>query len=292
MSIFKRVIEKYREMYELSDEGGLRDTFAGELRYECGKIFYVVFLVMVMWIPYISGDLNMHPHFYLVFSIRFSFTIAGLIVLLLRLTKVFYPRPDLLLKIYSVFLQTGFAVVAATAGEAIPTYISGYTFLIMVFLLLPFNVIYKVFIPVISFLVFIATGFIVGMDFGDTYVRYGISDLLSFIFIYAILSIIYNIVKFRTWEQSQELKKVISENEENLVTISNLAKKAEASDRAKSEFLAAMSHEIRTPMNAIIGISQIEMQNEDLPDVYATAFESIYDSGNDLLGIINDILDM
>ncbi|MCL2755119.1 MAG: ATP-binding protein, partial [Oscillospiraceae bacterium] len=61
---------------------------------------------------------------------------------------------------------------------------------------------------------------------------------------------------------------------------------------AKSRFLAAMSHEIRTPMNAIIGTSQIQLQARDIPDKYADAFEKIYDSGNSLLGIINDILDM
>ena len=67
---------------------------------------------------------------------------------------------------------------------------------------------------------------------------------------------------------------------------------AEAATRSKSEFLATMSHEIRTPMNAIIGITQIQFQKEDLPDEYKTAFEQIYASGNNLLGIINDILDI
>jgi signal transduction histidine kinase/DNA-binding response OmpR family regulator len=67
---------------------------------------------------------------------------------------------------------------------------------------------------------------------------------------------------------------------------------AEAATRSKSEFLATMSHEIRTPMNAIIGITQIQFQKENLPDEYKTAFEQIYASGINLLGIINDILDI
>ena len=67
---------------------------------------------------------------------------------------------------------------------------------------------------------------------------------------------------------------------------------AEAANHAKSVFLATMSHEIRTPMNAIIGIAQIELQKDNLPDEYVTALSHIYSSGNSLLGIINDILDL
>ena len=62
--------------------------------------------------------------------------------------------------------------------------------------------------------------------------------------------------------------------------------------KAKSNFLATISHEIRTPMNAIIGVAQIELQQENLTDECTTAFSKIYDPGNSLLGIINDILDM
>jgi len=68
--------------------------------------------------------------------------------------------------------------------------------------------------------------------------------------------------------------------------------KAETANRSKSSFLATMSHEIRTPMNAIIGIAQILLQKENLPEEYASALQNINNSGNNLLGIINDILDM
>ena len=67
---------------------------------------------------------------------------------------------------------------------------------------------------------------------------------------------------------------------------------AKLASEAKSSFLATMSHEIRTPMNAIIGITQIQLQNDHLPDDYAEALEKIHTSGNTLLAIINDILDM
>jgi PAS domain S-box-containing protein len=66
---------------------------------------------------------------------------------------------------------------------------------------------------------------------------------------------------------------------------------AEAASKAKSAFLATMSHEIRTPLNAIIGLSEIQLQNE-LPENTRTDLEKIYASGSILLGIINDVLDI
>jgi len=67
---------------------------------------------------------------------------------------------------------------------------------------------------------------------------------------------------------------------------------AEESSKAKSDFLARMSHEIRTPMNAILGITEIQLQDDSHRGVTREAFERINSSGDLLLGIINDILDL
>jgi len=67
---------------------------------------------------------------------------------------------------------------------------------------------------------------------------------------------------------------------------------AVAANKAKSTFLSTMSHEIRTPMNAIIGITEIELRQEDLPPGVIEAFEKIYSSSDMMMSIINDILDL
>jgi two-component system, cell cycle sensor histidine kinase PleC len=72
-------------------------------------------------------------------------------------------------------------------------------------------------------------------------------------------------------------------------------KQAEGANQAKSEFLANMSHELRTPLNAIIGFSEIMESGMFGPlgaDKYHEYCRDIRDSGNYLLDVINDILDM
>ena len=61
---------------------------------------------------------------------------------------------------------------------------------------------------------------------------------------------------------------------------------------AKSSFLANMSHEIRTPLNAILGITEIQLNIENVDGEIRDALHKIHSSGDLLLGIINDILDL
>ena len=63
-------------------------------------------------------------------------------------------------------------------------------------------------------------------------------------------------------------------------------------NRAKSVFLAYMSHEIRTPMNAILGFSQLMLRDQDLTPRQCQYLGTINRSGEHLLALINDVLEM
>jgi len=89
-------------------------------------------------------------------------------------------------------------------------------------------------------------------------------------------------------DMTQRLSSEIKENNRLI-----LAKEsAEAADRAKSTFLANMSHEFRTPMNAILGFSELIRRDADLSPEHEEHLAIVRRSGEHLLTLINDVLDM
>lgn len=90
--------------------------------------------------------------------------------------------------------------------------------------------------------------------------------------------------------------KVAKQEAENAAEVAHAAMvDAQSANRAKTEFLANMSHELRSPLNAVIGFSQVMMDglfgSLGSPR-YDTYVRDIYASGNHLLSVINDILDL
>ncbi|MCY2993694.1 MAG: ABC transporter substrate-binding protein [Planctomycetota bacterium] len=83
-----------------------------------------------------------------------------------------------------------------------------------------------------------------------------------------------------------------SELAQALARSEKLAVQAETANRAKSEFLANMSHELRTPLTAILGCSELLHAGDLSPTEQGEFLQMIQRSGQGLLGIINDVLDL
>jgi PAS domain S-box-containing protein len=83
----------------------------------------------------------------------------------------------------------------------------------------------------------------------------------------------------------------ISDIKQTEIALKEAKEAAENANRAKSEFLANMSHEIRTPLNAIVGFTDVLNRKINHPE-YRNYLSSISSSGQTLLALINDILDL
>ena len=80
--------------------------------------------------------------------------------------------------------------------------------------------------------------------------------------------------------------------EQHRSLLENALERATNADRAKSIFLTNMSHDIRTPMNAILGFTQIALGHLDDKDRVKDCLYKIIDSGDHLMNLINNVLDM
>lgn len=84
----------------------------------------------------------------------------------------------------------------------------------------------------------------------------------------------------------------VSQLEEKNAELNEALQKAKYANAAKSQFLSSMSHDIRTPLNAVIGMTSIAREHLDDKDRVADCLQKITTSGNHLLALINDVLDM
>ena len=112
-------------------------------------------------------------------------------------------------------------------------------------------------------------------------------------FALSIISII--LVLLRKARKAESVAKLAANDTKKLNDKLEIAlKKAETASLAKTNFLNNMSHDIRTPMNAILGYAQLmenELKGKDLPET-SEHLEKLQQSGNLLLSIINNVLDM
>lgn len=95
--------------------------------------------------------------------------------------------------------------------------------------------------------------------------------------------------------QFSSVSRNVTERVRHEQEIREARERAEAADRAKSDFLAHMSHEIRTPLNAVIGFSEIMRDQLFGPlgsEQYLEYSNDIYNSGTHLLALINEVLDL
>jgi len=93
-------------------------------------------------------------------------------------------------------------------------------------------------------------------------------------------------------DRINELKSQAEQKRLRMLELQKAKETAETTNQAKSAFLANMSHELRTPLNAILGFSQLLLRDSTVTGGQRENLETINRSGNHLLALINDVLEL
>ena len=118
------------------------------------------------------------------------------------------------------------------------------------------------------------------------------SDTASFFMSIAIILVIIFIFVIWMLMRSREDQRQLARQEETGRLLKEAADKAEAANKAKTEFLSHMSHDIRTPINAIMGMTDIALKNADNEEKVRDCLGKIDGASGHLLSLVNDVLDM
>ena len=242
----KRQIERILAPFKMPDTESKRVTFKDELIYESEKMFYILFLAFFSWIPYVYFDFRLHQFPVFAFFVRVLFCLIAAVLILLKLTKRFKSRPDILITTIVAALYIMPTVIAGTAGEHARAYIGGLIFVWMLPVFAPTPLKIKYSLQITALILFFLLELIFDIDFTDLSLLYHFSDLLIAILASFFLSYTFNSLRYKSWEQYN--------------IISDLAEKAKASEQAKSDFLNTLSHEVRTPLTVISTYTQLAIQ--------------------------------
>jgi signal transduction histidine kinase/FixJ family two-component response regulator len=119
-----------------------------------------------------------------------------------------------------------------------------------------------------------------------------ITALVSIYTAVVLVKLVPQVLAIPSAAQFEAVKNEIAERQRVEIELQKAKETAEAANCAKSRFIASMSHELRTPLNSILGFTQVMHRDTSFPSQYREYINIIYRSGQHLLELINDVLEM
>jgi signal transduction histidine kinase/CheY-like chemotaxis protein/HPt (histidine-containing phosphotransfer) domain-containing protein len=211
MAFFDKLVAKYRVRFEAFGAERTRDTFYGELNYYSGKIFYIVFITLLVLLVYIPNDFRIHPQPALAVSLHLGYTLLSAVLIGLRFTRRFRQRPLALMMTLTAYLYAATSILAATAGRRLASYTGAFVIVLMLPVFAPFPLAFKAAGTAGSLLTFFVVGWAGGAELSNPLVGYLINDLLAAAVVSVLLSYGQHRQYYKSWKRRKEQNVMLNE---------------------------------------------------------------------------------
>lgn len=234
-------------------------------------------------ILFVQGKVNPDIVYHLM---RYLVVPSGLVFLAVLFDGIMmrcFPNKDWLLNYIMVLTVVFMCTVVAVTHYVFPITMTAFVIPVLMSVVFGNNCMTAATVASCSVCV-ILTGIWRNIDGTDTDRYYVVQEVVISLGIIFVSLIVAGIVNSLITEQNHRLLDALRKEKRS-------QQEAEAANMAKSSFLANMSHEIRTPINAILGMNEMILREEKDPAIRGYA-GNIQASGNSLLSIVSDVLDI
>jgi len=205
LNTIKGQLLKIKSRFEAYGGPDTRETFAGELNYESGKFFYLVFICIFILLPYIPNDITLHQYPIFIISMKISLSLLCIVLIALRLTERFKHKPGLLLMVAIGYLYFCSTLIMASAGEYADTYISSFSLILVLPIFLPLTLKFKVISTISAVMLFFVVGVYFHVNLASLTVQNAVIDLLAIMLICLLVSYGLNNLRYNAWKQRNQL---------------------------------------------------------------------------------------
>jgi signal transduction histidine kinase len=280
-------------------------TFREELNRQCKVLALPSFLIFIFsWLPYIELDANLYPKQPLLLYLRIGLSLVGILSMILFIFPYFRNRSYYLLLFGIVYLEFATALILGLVA-ADPAYMGGFSFLVMVLPIVPFQKRHTLSILAVTFVIFLLVGSLSGMKYGAMREVYGGFNLMAASVVSISAIFILDNIRRRNYEHHrsllqvneelqdtfEELHIINKELEQASIELSRKNEELRKANEIKSELLGIVAHDLKNPLQVIIGYTGL-LQDEVIEN--PTTQKRLYmisKSSDKMMSLITDLLE-
>lgn len=191
-----------------ADDNTSASSYKEALSRQCYHfIFFVQFIFLFAWLPYIPIDIKIHPDEPLILALRLGLTFIGLISIILFYTKIISRKNGtLFLFILGLYLVSATAAITALSkGDEV--YTAGFLFVLMCTIIVPLRYYFVWIYIVIGLSLFLALSFLRGMNLNDFHTLYSFNNLIASTLVAGLFIYLIDKIRYSSYIKSKELAK-------------------------------------------------------------------------------------